>query len=77
MEFKWAKKCPEIGNNTDIVPIRIQTTWTKTMSLIYVTLANTTKITGSYRVKQRLLNNIAQNWSKNGYKESNILVFHY
>jgi len=35
-------------SNDNLLPIRLQTTWCKTMSLIYATMANTTKLKTTY-----------------------------
>ena len=46
------------------------------MSLMYVTLADTSKVGTTYRTKQKVLNGVSSTWSEQGFRESKFLISH-
>jgi len=61
-QFTWSTKEPYIHEDANLIPVRILSTWSKTMSLIYVTVADMTKVRGTFRAKHKILNNISAKW---------------
>ena len=63
-KLNWKEKSPEVHQNQNLKPLRLQSTWCKSMSLMYVTLADTSKVTTTYRTKQKVLNGVSSTWAE-------------
>jgi hypothetical protein len=68
IEFSYDKKLPELFNYDNHVIVKINHTWSKTMSILYATVAEV----GPLRLKlnnpnklNKILNNLTKNWTYN------------
>ena len=52
----------ENENPTDYIPIRLWTTWSQTKSIIYMTIADTTRVQSNLILKQKLCNTLTTKW---------------
>ena len=65
------KKFPEFFNNNDFCPVRILSAWNRTLSIIYVTIADARSFQNTSNAKQKsfqILSTLANKW-----RDSNLL----
>lgn len=68
VKLNWNEKAPEVAQSQNIQPLRIQSTWSKSMSFLYVTMADVSQLNENYTTKHRTLNKISEKWSVLGFK---------
>ncbi|KAL4464464.1 hypothetical protein ABPG72_011752 [Tetrahymena utriculariae] len=51
-------------NNQDFYPVRIETTWSKSVSLTYIRMADTRTFDQGTQFKQKLINTLIQKWQE-------------
>lgn len=55
-------KLGEKEKNNDFIPIRLLSTWSKTCSILYITMADTSRVSTHLPVIQKCCNNLASKW---------------
>jgi len=79
-EFNILVKLAENENPIDYIPIRLWTTWSKTKSIIYMTIADTTRVQSNLILKQKLCSTLTTKWDDQSsrkqffYKQLNYFI---
>ena len=70
----WIVQRKELGDQESLTPLRVLTTWSKGLSLVYCTIADSRKIDMSKPSKKTLLESIASSW-EGCHTDSRLLCF--
>lgn len=64
IELSLSNKIPEIKKTTDFVPVRLLSTWSRTMSVTYITIADCRTLDAAGQVRTKLFSTLIQKFEE-------------
>lgn len=64
-------------NQNDFIPIRVMVSWSKSVSLIYATIADLRNTNHSQAAKHKILSTLHNNWAEVSIKQSIKIRFNF
>lgn len=76
MDYSLFLELNENEKSTDYMPIRLLSSWSRTCSLLYITMADCTRVSTHLPVIQKCCNNLSSKWEASS-SNPNVFLFIY